>query len=849
MNALAKLATAFAVVVFVARTSPAADVYSFWLPNGTGGWSSDERWENGAPSTTRNAVIKDCDGWATDEDFAVMTGLTRIRLRGAAATLDMRFDENHEGDFNTLMKDNTDSSTKARLIKSGAGTFTHTSGRNGFFVDEYFVTNGTLKIGFVETKITNTIYGAFAPGDLVLTSNAAGSSRYIKGLTGDGTISATASTKLNFVGDQFHDWMDDSPIVFSGTLGANVNPTIQAGRHHFTGYTTEDLTIRLYGGEVGVGQIGRFGGGGSLGKDHFNFLGNGVRFLYLGEGETTDKSFKFVGPVTNGTVDAGAHGGVTFGAVWTGGDLASPFTVTLDGSNTAACVIAGNVADCSTNDDYAVNFRKCGSGTWRFATRARGEMHGTVSVEDGVLEYDSLSNANVACSLGLATRLPEGWAMSLGGNSTTGILSYVGSDDAICDTRPIALKGAGVVRASTSAPYLHFSGATATGTDGGTLILDGEGENDNFGNVTNGTGSVAVVKRGAGTWTLGGDIALAGGVDVQGGTLRILSQGVPYKWYRYTVKRLWSDSNNQLQLSQLGLFAATGTSQSDMQQNIGLTGDAKYVDDQFVVSENRGRAYRIDPGEVVWNHSHTYYSSSGTYSRFIDSLFKGNANGLYNGWRKSGSSGCLNPNKPETWMSFTMRLQDDAKPVCYYDVKSQQGYKEGKMYEREPRQWMLEGSIDGCNWDWLDERKDITLRNGSAIWYSSDNATFNPQKPGFAITPCPTNRTVEVASVKVTGRAKLLVEGDPLPVSTLVADFADGGTVSNVAFAATGTLEIPGLGKWSGELPLKFEGVSGLSNVGEWTLTSGGVPVQKSHISVSGNKISILRDGLILLFR
>ena len=63
---------------------------------------------------------------------------------------------------------------------------------------------------------------------------------------------------------------------------------------------------------------------------------------------------------------------------------------------------------------------------------------------------------------------------------------------------------------------------------------------------------------------------------------------------------------------------------------------------------------------------------------------------------------------PSTWISFTMRVADNADPVKYYDVKSALGYENG-MRAKEPKEWLLEGSVDGRYWDFLDRKENPVI--------------------------------------------------------------------------------------------------------------------------------------------
>jgi len=421
------------------------------------------------------------------------------------------------------------------------------------------------------------------------------------------------------------------------------------------------------------------------------------------------------------------------------------------------------------------------------------------------------------------------WAYRLGSHSTTGVFAYVGSSDVACTSRLFAVRGTGVVRSDTSAA-LSYEGATSYDAQGGTLILEGSGNYDNFANVTNGAGPVSVVKRGSGTWMLGKNIDVAD-ITVKNGTLRISNSRL-YRWYRYTVKRLWGgDDENSLQLSQFGLFNAAGE-----QLNVGLTEPESAI----------GKTYLLNAGECGWNHARSYNSG-----RSVINLFKGNdTDGLMTAYRYNTTSKAPAIDKPEYWLSFTMRVADDADPVKFYDVKSYMGIdKETQaMNGREPRVWVLEGSPDGRNWEVLDEKEDLTVPAVGKFWYSSGSSTFDAAVPGFEIATEAPARTVRIGSVSVQGGT--LVADVPVTVSNLVLNATSGGTIDGFNFASTGTLTVDGMnGDGDVLLPATFDNVTGLANLRGWTLNFADPSIGKRRIRVSGGRVAIMRVGITVSFR
>ena len=799
--------------------------YSNWNPDGSGSWGSASRWTSDSPLPTerdRSVFITDADAFVTEADYTILTNLVRLRFSGTSS-LDMRFNEDHLGfSLNNVQNDST-AQPYGTLIKSGTGLLVDSTPNTKFKLMRYMVTNGVLRIDYASP--TGVLFNVCSPGVLAFNQHS-----YVSGLEGDGLVTNTAGYQIHFNGG-----LRTKPTLFDGVLGKNANPTFDAGCQYFTTSACDsDLTVRIKDGFAGVKYFGAASGiGGSLGsnKNFCHFQGTGG-IVYIGNGETTSKTLTFAADCQSATIDAGANGGVTFTGDCEAAKCPRVYPLNLEGSNTVRCVFSGDLTGNATN---AAAIVKRGSGIWSFSNRARDNI-GSVTVEDGTLEYGSMAEAGTACSLGKSERLTEPatgllanlpsvpWAFRLGTHSTTGVFAYVGSDDVACTSRLFAVRGTGVVRSDTSAT-LFYDGATSYDAQGGTLVLEGSGNYDYFANVTNGVGPLSVEKCGTGTWTLGRDIDLAS-VSVKGGTLR-LANSRQYRWYRFTVKRLWSDSNGELQLSQFGLYNASG-----VQQNLNLTENVDAI----------GKTYILDGGKCGWNHSRTYDNE-----RVIEGLFAGTDGvmGAYQGSMKPAVA------DPATWLCFTMCVADNAGPIKYYGVKSSQGSSDKGLTnrEREPRVWMLEGSVDGRYWDFLDAQENLTVPDKGQYWYHTGSKDFDASNPGFVIADEAPARTVRIGSVLLEGGT--LVADAPVVVSNLVVDAVSGGILNGFDFARSGTLGVRNLPRVDNalELPVSFANCTGLENINQWTLSVGGSPCKRFVIRSANGKITIVRRGFVLVYK
>ena len=833
---MAKLiASVIAMVAFFGAF--AAEEYSVWDPNGSGGWSDRSRWQGGnVPSSGGNVLIDGADAYVTDADYALLTSLTRLRFRNNGS-LDMRFDVDHT-DFavNSIAGY---SGSNGTLVKSGTGLLVHTGVANAFRIDKFIVTNGVLRIDYAvgktvsDTQIAQNVFGAYGSGVLAFNNSTVPK---INGLVGDGTVSnCLSSMQFEFTGGTRED-----PMVFSGTLGKNIQASFRSGCQYFTKpeRTGIGTNTRVFGGFVGVSKFGvASGDAGSLGTQEYivRFQGTGGGVVYLGEGETTSKKFYF-DSTPSGELDAGPNGGVTFTGDFDAGSLARVIPLVLSGDNMTRCTIQGTFTGTASPVFPVV---KRGIGTWLFTSTARDYI-GSVSVENGTLEYASMAEAGTASSLGTGVKLTRAaaassydaatkvpWAFCLGTHSTTGAFAYVGSADVACTSRLFAVKGTGVVKSDTSAS-LFYKGATSFDNEGAnTLVLDGSGSWDNFSDVTNGVGSLAVEKRGAGTWTLGGNVTLSGGIVAKGGTLRIANG--PYRWYRFTVKKLQdTGSERYLQLKQFRLSAADGTQCTASSTESSETKDA-------------GNNFRLGEDECMWNHG---VSLSGD-GRVLANLFK---SASFVSAQRNGTTKRPTPSDSSTWVSFAFRIADDAKPVAYYDLLTQSGANNN----REPKDWMLEASCDGRNWDVIDTQTDQGVSESGQRWYSSGSTDFDAEHPGYPIASAPADVTTEIGAVAVAGGT--LDVASPVVVSNLTVDASSsGGVVKGVTFAANGVINVVNANfvaqSRDFELPLTLSSCEGTENISHWALNLDGVPNTRLDVRVSNGKVRLSRRGFMLLYR
>ena len=198
-----------------------------------------------------------------------------------------------------------------------------------------------------------------------------------------------------------------------------------------------------------------------------------------------------------------------------------------------------------------------------------------------------------------------------------------------------------------------------------------------------------------------------------------------------------------------------------------------------------------------------------------------------------------------------MRIADNAAPVEFYDVQSQQGLKDGKMYYREPETWILEASCDGRNWDVVHEVfESRTLPGNGKYWYSSGSTTFDAAHPGYPIASAPSGITTEIGPVTIAGGT--LDVASPVEISSLTVDASSSdGALKGVTFASDGVINVVSTNFPSGsrdlELPLTLSDCGNLDNISRWTLNLDGVPNTRLDVRIVNGKVGLFRRGFMVI--
>jgi autotransporter-associated beta strand protein len=826
--------------------------------------------------------------FADEKSVDVVTNLGAVVLKGI-------------GNSSTLILDVPEGMTShLHCPVFGDGIYTSTSWKNGEFVKrgsgwldlmsignmspgtgmDYFtsirVEGGTLRlpqncnsdgtgkgkycqIGFLVIEAGATFIPAKCPGNTGLGTT------YLKGLSGEGTLLGHTDAAYWFI---VKDTTPHGP--FSGKVENFILPRIESGGtlelagEQSTGFKVTGL--RINNGTLAVKKFGNKSEASSLGDTTtFQIDLQGGRIVYLGEGETSNRDFQIYATDMPFYLDGGAHGGLVLT-----GSIANHVDSTSDprkmrkmvftGSNETACVYAGAIKSTNLSldgVDYALYMAKEGSGTWRFADNSDRANANGFAVREGTLQFESLLEAGLVCSLGCSTNLtadclgegkrPVGYAFDLGGETASGAANeatfeYVGANGVVCTTRPIALSGNAKIKNDTAHAF-RFKGVSGLGEGTNILTLAGSnpGQNEISG-ISDGTGggSVGIRKTGSGTWRISGDLTFSGDVSVDGGKLVVVNPATnSYSWFRWTIKEVNKASGQKIYCEEFGLFDS-----ENVRQNVGLAV-------RELVSD-------IAPGEASTEFPVSGYafeetggSSSYPGKGTIDCMFNHKKDyGMV--VKPSGLDGAR-----KNWFSVTMRLTNAAPEIASFDFCYPYAKDSGSAVHC-PKVFTLEGSLNGLDWDGLYSTNDAcSAHSGVFCWqatgegFSGDSGYLHPG--GFPIRGhALRNFDVlnNVGTVSVSNGGVLEIEGSKVEIKSIAVDSASGlGTIKNAKFPKEGgTLNVAGFKEGQSALPLSFADCDGTENIAKWSLLLDGKPTVKK-IAVKNGVAHVVPPGMTVLLR
>ena len=618
------------------------------------------------------------------------------------------------------------------------------------------------------------------------------------------------------------------------------------------------------------------------------------------------------------------------GREWTGyyGSSVTPSEMQeliLTGSNTETVVfrpylrcwtdnIPKETAD-RTNCTWYVTKR--GTGTWYFDTNTRTQWRGGFCLEEGTVQFDKMTEIGTIGPFGLGTmaqcRYTGRWdpasnvtyQIAFGGSTATPRFEYLGSNIVNNATRHIGLNTQGAIVATgckrprvygavdkegniaeADNPFgparFRMTGVVSTGGTGEkTLVLDSATNSlPTITDISDGPygGTVGVTKRGAGNALISGPLTFTGKLKVEKGTLYV-NDGAHYRWFKFTPTLTryadTGESNNySTQFSELALYDKDGH-----RVNVGMAGEAyttKFDNyhpygagrDYTILTPNQaalGRdAYKYDYVPLTYDCGNrdtagviTLSQQNSMVSIFDDQASTGDPTTfyVYNRTKVLDTS-------PKSWLSVFMHVKNTVSEVSSYDFAFYKG-----SLAPSPYSWKFEGSVDGLNWDLLDEQTNHKLtgdadKTTAVNYWSYTNETKSAVqvaagqvRKGWPVANAPANAAksdLSKATLEVAAGASLVAEGD-FTVGKIEVDASGNGvgTIDNFKLAPTGTLTVRNYEKSSSAtvLPLAFANVDP-SALADWSLTVNGRARPAGSIVVSDEgKVSIVPPGVMIIVR
>jgi hypothetical protein len=796
------------------------------------------------------------------------------------------------------------------LVKDGSGELhlsSHSKSSSGSKYEDlnanYCVTNGTLSLPVADDqKPLFHYYGDFYVAEGAVLALVQNGTTQCQSLNGYGVVTNRSETAGcdEFIINQSYD-----QSRFHGIIGGRISVRVN---NPYTVFSNPNSTysgatdIRGYNSHKGAFEtpmLGMVNQPSPLGTNKVVALNTGGGMLrYTGTvGETTDKLFNLLDSPS--IIDAGAHGGIVFTGVWQPySNCRNLIKVYLTGSNTVPCVVKGAVSSIQNDGFYHPYYiTKQGTGTWRFEQTVHRSLgaapQGVFAVEEGTLEFNTISNAGKYCALGYATALYRReadvpseenakveYAWLLGGrdengNPTEGRMCYTGTWPAQITNRPMALASSGAF-ATTQARIRLFDVRTE-GEGAKMLALEAPAGivNDLCDIAGSESAPVGIIKRGEGTWWIGGNVSLGGPISVEGGELVVENRpaGSAYTWFRLTVKQTaatcprypsFNSNDRYIRMGELGLFDKNGNR---------LALGIKQAESPFHVLPGMSQV------AADTSNGLSFDKPLSNTSCLFDNL-KPDAGGSYYGGMRAVSDVQIRLDNPNTWASVVLRLTNGSPEAVSFDYVNPGTTKNeiswGHSY---PTAMRLEASNDGVNWEkvWEDDELEIPegletddLSKTYYRWASNCDDWGTALKPrkhedgkSFKLERTRQLRTASVLTtipeLSVAAGASLKVIGDEAVVmpevrAIKVDGSAGAGTVQGVKFAASGVLNVVNCSfeGHSVSLPLGFAQAEGVENLSKWAIKiDGGEIPSRLNVSVAsdGSSVTVSKIGMTIVVR
>lgn len=657
-------------------------------------------------------------------------------------------------------------------------------------------------------------------------------------------------------------------------------------------------------GALGVMSFGLNGQPSSLGTaPKVVSRDNGAYVKYLGAGETTDCTLEINHKANSADwvyLDAGETGGLN----WTGNWLSDDGTYSTTKSYQHGLVIKGDGAGINTMSGKiqhhpsgsqssvyrsTINVKKQGTGTWRInenagnAGTAAWGMRGVWEVENGTLQFDSIAEKGVQSALGSSDELfndtfavtqnvenAVDYAFVLGGGvgKTRGNLEYVGSASSTAAGRAFVVDGTGAFLNNGTSALELSDFKVKSGSGDSTLVLGGANTDAGLvDQIADGdSGKLSVVKEDAGTWKFGNNLSFTGPLVVKAGKLEVGEAFKCWTFYRWVVKGTYyqnlsqtSSAYKSIGFKAFGLFDSEGNDRvfelkdgeryaTSIEKGNYCSLPYSYVDGVLDLPEGYFKVTKWDG--TLKSYSCTAGNET-TLSSFAKMFSHPDAGHTESIWSRTSPQYALGEDET-SWVAVTMRPVEGEPIVSWDYVNEYYVSADGGITRANSiiSNSFLEASMDGKNWVKLDELDNPT-KPTAGTWASDGTTKYAADfgtHTGMPIEPGPAQQPLAFAgtSVSVAAGAELKFNSQ-VTVPKIVVEPTGMGTVSGLALAENGVIDISPAPAGNVDIPVDFTGVSLPEN---YSFTVDGA-ASRAEITLSDDRrtLSVRRRGLQIIVR
>lgn len=385
-----------------------------------------------------------------------------------------------------------------------------------------------------------------------------------------------------------------------------------------------------------------------------------------------------------------------------------------------------------------------------------------------------------------------------------------------------------------------------------TLFLDDEASADMLARCAQVNGGRVVVRAADRTMAYAWPVAnIPSVLDIVGGNVIYSGLGIDRKFWRFTYTKMSGD-NQSIAIGRQWMFGADGERACK-----DLTGSSSSAVTELTKSDASDMAKASARVRV---HSSATVTTTGDYGglnrlyRQFQTAFKSNNNHVPN-----LTSPVIDPDDEKTWVTLELRLADTAKPITGYNFAT------GPNKNKYATDWLVYASSDGKVWELVDQRANVS-HAGTDYTFYGDTSRFDSIAGYVQPKECfrfsgyrsdnltPSENPLAVRLDKgATLDLRAFVPAGGQEVNALTVDVAQevAGVLYGAKLSQTGNVNViaPTRAAAKGQLPIRLVDLVGDQRLDGWTVSVNGVPTQKTLKLEDDGTVSIVSQGLLLIFR